>query len=236
MRIRRRTMRKDEENGKDAEEDAHDDEGADDTSRRKAQRVMQDGQSGARPTTNGGARYSGGKGKGTSPNRGGKNGKGKGLTTVEAAAMMGDAPSVSVEKGKKRKGAKEGKEGGTQADEDTEAKLLEAVELARKAVEQHAEAKKAVEGAAAKKAAAVERRRQVEEAADRGGGVGMEFQAGVEAALQKAKRRLTEPEAAELEANRIKVAKDAGDGDGTETYHWGNVMKGSRLRGKRWLC
>ena len=232
----------DEENRKDAEEDADDDEGAEDTSRNlhtrflEAQRVRQEGPSGARPTTKGGARYSG-KGKGTSPNKGGKHsGKGKGLTTVEAAAMMGDAPSVSVEKGKKRKGAKEGKEGGTQADEDTEAKLLEAVELARKAVEQHAEAKKAVEQRAAKKAAADERRRQVQQAEDElddsGGGVGFEFQVAVEAAVKKVKKKPTGPEAAELEAKRIKVEKDGGDGDGSETWHWKNVMKGSDCVGE----
>ena len=150
--------------------------------------------------------------------------------------MMGDAPSVSVEKGKKGKGGKEGKEGGTQADVDTEAKLLEAVEVARKAVERHVEAKKAVEQHAAKKAAADERRRQVQQADDvlddSGGGVGFEFRGPIEAAVKIANKRPTGPEAAELEAKRIKLEKDGGDGDGTESYHWKNVMKGSDCVGE----
>ena len=155
----------DEEDGKDADEDADDDEGAENTSRnlKEAENVRKEGPSGARPKTKGAARYSG-KGKGTSGNKGGKHsGKGTGLTTVEAAALMDNARLVSVEKGKK---GKEGKEGGTQADVDTEAELAEAVELARKAVERHAEAKKAVERHAAAKKAVDERRRRLQQEED----------------------------------------------------------------------
>ena len=140
-----------------------------------------------------------------------------------------------MRRGRRERG-KEGKEGGTQADEDTEAKLLVAVELARKAVEEHAEAKKAVEQRAAKKAAADERRRQVQQAGDEledsGGGVGVEFQVAVEAAVKQVKRKPTGPEAAELEAKRIKQEKDGGDGDGSQPYHWKNVFEGSDCVGE----
>ena len=122
---------------------------------------------------------------------------------------------------------------------DTEAELAEAVELARKAVERHAEAKKAVERHAAAKKAVDERRRRLQQEEDvvavlddSGGGVGFEFRGPIEAAVKMAKKRPTGPEAAESEAKKVKQERDGCDGDGPESYHWKNVMKGSDCVGE----
>ena len=191
-------------------------------------KARKEGSSGAKPKTKS-ARCSG-KGKGTSGNKGGAHsGKGTGLTTVEAAALMDNARLVAVNKGKK------GKEGGTQAEVDTaQAALAEAVEQARKAESQHAVAKKAVD----------ERRRRLQqeedvEQDDSGGGVGVEARVPIEAAVKRAKiaqtqakKRPKAEEAEESDAKKVKKEKDAGDGDGSEPWHWQNVMKGSSHMGK----
>ena len=50
--------------------------------------------------------------------------------------------------------------------------------------------------------------------------------------MKMAKKRPTGPEAAESEAKKVKQERDGGDGDGTEAYHWKNVMKGSKHMGE----
>ena len=110
-----------------------------------------------------------------------------------------------------------------------QAALAEAVEQARKAESLHAVAKKAVD----------ERRRRLQqeedvEQDDSGGGVGVEYRVPIEAAVKRAKiaqtqakKRPKAEEAEESDAKKLKKERDGGDGDGSEPWHWQNVMKGS---------
>jgi hypothetical protein len=141
-----------------------------------------------------------------------------GLTTVQAAALIEKAGLVSANKGKKK-----GKEGPTQAEVDkAEADLEDAREEARKAKLHHAVAKEAVE-----------RRKWIQpevevEQDDGGGGVGIEAVKRAKTTREsQAKKRETTEKAHGVDGKKVKKEKDTGDGDGSEPWHWANVMKGS---------
>ena len=108
---------------------------------------------------------------------------------------------------------KKGKKGGTQADVDAaQAELDKAKKEARKAQQQHAVAKEAVDGRKREQPPEVEGEQE-----DGGGGVG----------VKKAKTTVGS-QAKKSETTK----KDTGDEDGSEPWHWQNVMKGSEHMGK----